>query len=44
MEEVTINGLALGEASVDLRLTRRGEQTEVAIVGRKGHVAIRITQ
>jgi glycogen debranching enzyme len=44
MEEVTINGLVLGEACVDLRLTRRGEQTEAAIVGRKGHVAIRITQ
>ncbi len=44
MEEVAINGLALGEASVDLRLRRRGANTEVAIVSKRGDIAIRITQ
>jgi hypothetical protein len=44
MEEVHINGLALGEASVNLRLRRRGADTEVAVVSRKGDVSIRITQ
>ncbi len=44
MEEVEIKDLALGEASIDLRLRRRGGRTEVAMVGRKGDVAIRIMQ
>jgi len=44
MEEVHINGLTLGEASVNLRLRRRGADTEVAVVSRKGDVSIRITQ
>jgi glycogen debranching enzyme len=44
MEEVEIKDLALGEARIDLRLRRRGGRTEVAMVGRKGDVAIRIMQ
>jgi glycogen debranching enzyme len=44
MEEVHIHGLALGDASVNLRLRRRGADTEVAVVSRKGDVSIRITQ
>lgn len=44
MEEVHINGLALGDAMVSLRLRRRGADTEVAMVSRKGDVSIRITQ
>ncbi len=44
MEEVHINGLEMGEASVNLRLRRRGADTEVAVVSRKGDVSIRITQ
>ena len=41
MEEVHINGLELGDASVNLRLRRRGADTEVAVVSRKGDVSIR---
>ena len=44
LEEIAINGLALGEASVNLRLRRRGQNTEVAIVSQKGDIAIRVTQ
>ncbi|HEY0265482.1 MAG TPA: amylo-alpha-1,6-glucosidase, partial [Rhizomicrobium sp.] len=44
LEEVAINGLALGEASVDLRLRRHGDNTEVAIVSRRGDIAVKITQ
>jgi glycogen debranching enzyme len=44
MEEVSINGLTLGEACADLHLRRRGGRTEVTIVERKGDVAVRITQ
>jgi len=44
MEEMHIHGLELGDASVNLRLRRRGADTEVAIVSRKGDVSIRITQ
>ena len=44
MEEVHIHGLQLGDASVNLRLRRRGADTEVAVTSRKGDVAIRITQ
>ena len=44
LEEIAINGLALGDASVNLRLRRRGANTEVAIVSRTGDIAIKITQ
>jgi glycogen debranching enzyme len=44
LEEVAINDLALGDASVNLRLRRRGAHTEVAIVSRRGDIAIKITQ
>ncbi len=44
MEEVHIHGLTLGDASVNLRLRRRGADTEVAVTSRKGDVSIRITQ
>jgi hypothetical protein len=44
MEEVAINGLTLGEASVNLRLRRRGAHTEVVMAERQGNVAVRITQ
>ena len=39
-----INDLELGGGRVSLRLRRRGANTEVAIVSRKGDVSIRITQ
>ena len=41
---VAINDLVLGDASVNLRLRRRGQHTEVAVVSRRGDVAIRIAQ
>jgi glycogen debranching enzyme len=44
LEELAINDLELAEARVSLRLRRRGANTEVAIVSRKGDVSIRITQ
>lgn len=44
LEEIAINGLALGDASVNLRLRRRGANTEVAIVSKRGDVSIKITQ
>jgi glycogen debranching enzyme len=44
LEEVHINDLELAEARVNLRLRRRGDNTEVAVVSRKGDVSIRITQ
>ncbi|HWU55836.1 MAG TPA: amylo-alpha-1,6-glucosidase [Rhizomicrobium sp.] len=44
MEEVRINDLELGDASVNLRLRRRGAHTEVAIVSQRGDIAIKITQ
>ncbi len=44
LEEVHINDLELAEARVNLRLRRRGDNTEVTIVSRKGDVSIRITQ
>jgi glycogen debranching enzyme len=44
LEEVHINGLALGDAAVNLRLRRRGPATEVAVVSRRGDIAIKITQ
>jgi glycogen debranching enzyme len=44
LEEIHINGLALGEVSVNLRLRRRGAHTEVAIVSQRGDISIKITQ
>jgi glycogen debranching enzyme len=44
LEQVAINDLVLGDASVNLRLRRRGQNTEVAVVSRRGDVAIRIAQ
>jgi glycogen debranching enzyme len=44
LEELHINDLELAGARVNLRLRRRGANTEVAIVSRKGDVSIRITQ
>jgi glycogen debranching enzyme len=44
MEEIRINDLELDNASVNLRLRRRGAHTEVAIVSQKGNIAIKITQ
>lgn len=44
LEEVHINDLELAGARVNLRLRRRGANTEVAIVSRKGDIAIKITQ
>jgi glycogen debranching enzyme len=44
LEEIGINGLTLGDASVNLRLRRRGANTEVAIVSKRGDIAIRVTQ
>ncbi len=44
LEEIHINDLVLGEASVNLRLKRRGAHTEVAIVSQRGDISIKITQ
>jgi glycogen debranching enzyme len=44
LEELHINDLELAGARVNLRLRRRGANTEVAVVSRKGEVSIRITQ
>jgi glycogen debranching enzyme len=44
LEEVRINDLELAGSSVNLRLNRRGAHTEVAIVSRRGDIAIKITQ
>jgi glycogen debranching enzyme len=44
MEEVAINDLGLDGASVNLRLRRRGAGTEVAVVSKRGDIAIKITQ
>jgi glycogen debranching enzyme len=44
LEELQINDLELAGARVNLRLRRRGANTEVAIVSRKGDIAIKITQ
>jgi glycogen debranching enzyme len=44
LEEVRICGLAVNDASADLRLRRRGSETEVAILARRGDIAIKITQ
>lgn len=44
LEEIHIHDLALDDASVNLRLRRRGANTEVAIVSKHGDIAINITQ
>ncbi|HKB96794.1 MAG TPA: amylo-alpha-1,6-glucosidase, partial [Rhizomicrobium sp.] len=44
LEEIRIDDLELGGASVNLRLRRRGAHTEVAIVSQRGDIAIKITQ
>ena len=44
LEEIHIHDLALDDASVNLRLRRRGANTEVAIVSKQGDIAIKITQ
>jgi glycogen debranching enzyme len=44
LEELHFNDLELADARVNLRLRRRGANTEVAIVSRKGDIAIKITQ
>jgi hypothetical protein len=44
MEEVRINDLQLADATVNLRLRRRGSHTEVAIVSQRGDIGIKITQ
>jgi glycogen debranching enzyme len=44
MEELHIDDLELADARVNLHLRRRGANTEVAIVSRKGDIAIKITQ
>ena len=44
LEEIEINDLTLGEASVNLRLRRNGANTEVTIVSKRGDIAIKITQ
>jgi glycogen debranching enzyme len=44
LEEIGINGLTLGAATVDLRLHRRGAHTEVVIVSKHGDIEIRVTQ
>jgi glycogen debranching enzyme len=42
--EVRIADLRLGEASVDLRIKRQKNGTEVAVLSRRGDIAIKITQ
>jgi len=44
LEEIRIRNLVLDGASVDLRLRRHGEGTEVAILSQRGDVSIRIAQ
>jgi glycogen debranching enzyme len=44
LEEIHIHDLALDDASVNLRLRRRGANTEVAIVSKHGDITIKITQ
>lgn len=44
LEEIEINDLELAGARVNLRLRRRGANTEVAIVSQKGDISIKITQ
>ena len=44
LEELHINDLELADARVNLRLRRRGDTTEVAVVSRRGDISIKITQ
>lgn len=44
MEEIRISDLVLAQSSVNLRLRRRANNTEVAIVSQKGDISIKITQ
>jgi len=44
LEEIEIKDLELAGARVNLRLRRRGANTEVAIVSQKGDIAIKIMQ
>ena len=44
LEEIRIRNLCLDGASADLRLRRSGEGTEVAILGQRGDLSIRIAQ
>jgi glycogen debranching enzyme len=44
LEEIHIRNLELAGASVNLRLRRRGANTEVAVVSQRGDIAIKITQ
>lgn len=44
LEEIRIRNLCLDGASVDLRLRRSGEGTEVAILGQRGDLSIRIAR
>ncbi len=44
LEEIRIKDLELAGATVNLRLARRGVNTEVAIVSQRGDIAIKITQ
>ncbi|HEU0096140.1 MAG TPA: hypothetical protein VFQ52_06775, partial [Rhizomicrobium sp.] len=44
LDEVAINNLTLGASSVNLRLRRRGQNTEIAVVSRQGDVTIKIAQ
>ncbi len=44
LEEIRIRNLCLDGASVDLRLRRSGEGTEVAILAQRGDLSIRIAQ
>jgi glycogen debranching enzyme len=44
LEEIHIRNLCLESASTDLRLRRSGEGTEVAILGQRGDISIRIAK
>jgi glycogen debranching enzyme len=44
LEEIRIRNLNLDGASVDLRLRRSGEGTEVAILAQRGDISVRIAQ
>ena len=44
LDELHINDLELAGARANLRLRRRGANTEVAIISRKGDIAIKISQ
>ncbi len=44
LEEIRINNLGLDGASLDLRLRRSGQGTEVAILAQRGDISLRIAQ